>query len=295
MKQLLKIKDLSKKEIQEILNLADQLKYEKKNGIEHPLLKSKSTGLLFAEPSSHCLLSFATAIGDLGGSLVQLNAEDMKLCNGPLEDTARFLCRYLDCLVLRDFTQQDEEAIASLSTIPVINALSQSCHPLQTLAALMTIREKKGVFQGRKLTIIGGAGPAASSLIWGGLKMGMEVCLCCPETLKPDEESIIQKENGRSYAYSSNPKEAVKAADVMYVCPYTDDSTYSEEFESYQINKELISLAKEDVLIMHPLPAHRGWEIESETFDSYADEIFDEAENRLHVQKSVLVLCMKGN
>lgn len=295
MKQLLKIKDLSKKEIQEILNLADQLKYEKKNGIDHALLKGKSTGLLFYEPSSLCLLSFATAIGDLGGSLIQLDPGDMKLCEEPLGDTVRFLCRYLDCLVLRGLSQKDEEAIASLSTIPVINALSQSCHPIQCLAALMTIREKKGVFQNRKLTIIGGAGPIASSIILCGLKMGMEVCLCCPEALKPQEEDLIQEENGGSYAYISKPKEAVKDADIIYVCPYTPISTYMEEYKPYQMNKELISLAREDALVMHPLPVCRGCEIDSDTFESYAEEIFDEAENRLHVQKSVLALCMRGN
>ena len=286
MKQLLKLKDLSKKEIQEILNLADQLKYEKKNGIEHPILKGKTVGLLYNQPSARSHLSFSASIGDLGGTLIELNVQDIESWKSePIEDTVRFLCRYLDCMVLRDFPQKDEETMADLSTVPVVNAFSQGCHPLQGLAALMTIREKKGVFQNRKLAIIGGGGPIPSSLIWGGLKMGMEVCLCCPKELKPEEED---------FTYCENPREAVHNADVVYVCPYAEGTIYTEKLKPYQVTRELLSLSKDDALVMHPLPAHRGWEIDSCTFEDYADEIFDEAENRLHVQKSVLVLCMKG-
>ncbi|MBE7084708.1 MAG: ornithine carbamoyltransferase, partial [Clostridiales bacterium] len=189
MKHLLKLMDLSKKEINEILNLADQLKFEKKNGIQHHLLKGKTLGMIFSKSSTRTRVSFEVGMYDLGGSALFLSARDLQIGRGePVEDTARVLSRYLDGIMIRTFAQKEVEDLATYGSIPIINGLTDYCHPCQVLADLMTIREKKGALSGNKLCYIGDGNNMTNSLIVGGIKMGMEVSVACPNGYEPDAE-----------------------------------------------------------------------------------------------------------
>ncbi|MBQ4626648.1 MAG: ornithine carbamoyltransferase, partial [Clostridia bacterium] len=198
MKHLLKLMDLSTNEINEILNLADQLKYEKRNGIEHHHLKGKTLGMIFAKSSTRTRVSFEVGMYDLGGQALFLSSHDIQLGRGePVEDTARVLSGYLDGIMIRTFKQSDVETLADYGRIPIINGLTDYCHPCQVLADLMTIREFKGSIKGRKLCYIGDGNNMANSLIVGGIKMGMSVSIGCPEGYKPDAEIMKwASENG---------------------------------------------------------------------------------------------------
>ena len=299
MKHLLKLMDLSKKEINEILNLADQLKFEKKNGIEHHLLKGKTLGMIFSKSSTRTRVSFEVGMYDLGGSALFLSARDLQIGRGePVEDTARVLSRYLDGIMIRTFAQKEVEDLATYGSIPIINGLTDYCHPCQVLADLMTIREKKGALSGNKLCYIGDGNNMTNSLIVGGIKMGMEVSVACPNGYEPDAEIMAwAKENGK-FTCTSDVKEAAKNADVLYTDVWASMGQEAEAearkkiFVGYQINADVMSVAKKDAMVLHCLPAHREEEITAEVFEAHADEIFEEAENRLHAQKAVLVKCL---
>ena len=299
MKHLLKLMDLSKKEINEILNLADQLKFEKKNGIEHHLLKGKTLGMIFSKSSTRTRVSFEVGMYDLGGSALFLSARDLQIGRGePVEDTARVLSRYLDGIMIRTFAQKEVEDLATYGSIPIINGLTDYCHPCQVLADLMTIREKKGALSGNKLCYIGDGNNMTNSLIVGGIKMGMEVSVACPNGYEPDAEIMAwAKENGK-FTCTSDVREAAKNADVLYTDVWASMGQEAEAearkkiFAGYQINADVMSVAKKDAMVLHCLPAHREEEITAEVFEAHADEIFEEAENRLHAQKAVLVKCL---
>ena len=189
MKHLLKLMDLSEQEITEILNLADQLKYEKKNGIKHPILAGKTLGMIFEKSSTRTRVSFEVGMYDLGGSALFLSSRDLQIGRGePIEDTARVLSRYLDGIMIRTFAQEEVEKLASCGSIPVINGLTDYCHPCQVLADLMTIREHKGTVKGKKMCYIGDGNNMTNSLIVGGIKMGMSVSVACPKGYEPDAE-----------------------------------------------------------------------------------------------------------
>ena len=189
MKHLLKLMDLSQKEITEILNLADQLKYEKKNGIKHHILEGKTLGLIFEKSSTRTRVSFEVGMYDLGGNALFLSSRDLQIGRGePVQDTARVLSRYLDGIMIRTFAQQEVEDLAKYGSIPIINGLTDYCHPCQVLADLMTIREHKGILAGKKLCYIGDGNNMTNSLIVGGIKMGMEVSVACPKGYEPDAE-----------------------------------------------------------------------------------------------------------
>ena len=191
MKHLLKLKDLTKNEINEVLNLADQLKFERKNGIAHPLLAGKTLGMIFQKSSTRTRVSFETGMYQLGGSALFLSNRDLQIGRGePVMDTARVLSRYLDGIMIRTFAQQEVEDLARYGSIPVINGLTDYCHPCQVLADLMTIRELKGGFEGLKLTFIGDGNNMANSLIAGGITMGMTVAVGCPESHQPDPDEV---------------------------------------------------------------------------------------------------------
>lgn len=301
MKHLLKLMDLSKEEINEILNLADQLKYEKKNGIEHHILKGKTLGMIFQKSSTRTRVSFEVGMYDLGGSALFLSSHDLQIGRGePIEDTARVLSGYLDAIMIRTFEQSEVEALAKYGKIPVINGLTDYCHPCQVLADLMTIREQKGMLDGLKLVYIGDGNNMANSLIVGGIKMGMKVATACPEGYTPDEDIVKwAKENG-DYVCTPDVVEAIKDADVVYTDVWASMGQESEAemrrkvFEGkYQINADVMKYAKPNAMVLHCLPAHRGEEITADVLEAHADEIFDEAENRLHAQKAVMVMCMK--
>ena len=299
MKHLLKLMDLSTEEINEILDTADRLKYEKKNGITHHILKGKTLGMIFEKSSTRTRVSFEVGMYDLGGTALFLSSRDLQIGRGePVQDTARVLSRYLDGIMIRTFDQEEVESLASCGQIPVINGLTDYCHPCQVLADLMTIREYKGSISGKKLCYIGDGNNMTNSLIVGGIKMGMEVSVACPKGYTPDAEIMKWAEATGRFTCTDNVLEAAKDADVLYTDVWAsmgqeDEAAMRKEiFKGYQINKEVMNVAAKDAMVLHCLPAHREEEITAEVFEEHAAEIFDEAENRLHAQKSVLVKCL---
>lgn len=300
MKHLLKLLDLSKEEIIGILNLADQLKYENKNGIEHKLLKGKTLGMIFQKSSTRTRVSFETGMYQLGGQALFLSNRDLQIGRGePVQDTARVLSRYIDGIMIRTFEQKEVEDLAQYGSIPVINGLTDFCHPCQVLADLMTIREHKGRLEGLKLTYIGDGNNMANSLIVGGLKVGMTVAIACPDDYRPDPSVLeFAKEYGDKFIMTSDIQAAAKDADVLYTDVWTSMGEEAESekrkkaFAGYQINDAVMAVAKSDAMVQHCLPAHREEEITAKVFEAHADEIFDEAENRLHAQKAVMVKVM---
>ncbi len=300
MKHLLKMLDLSKEEILDILNLADQLKYENKNGIEHHILKGKTLGMIFQKSSTRTRVSFETGMYQLGGQALFLSNRDLQIGRGePVQDTARVLSRYLDGIMIRTFEQKEVEDLAKYGSIPVINGLTDFCHPCQVLADLMTIREFKGRFEGLKMCYIGDGNNMANSLIVGGLKVGMEVSIACPKDYQPAAEVLeFAKGYGDKFSMTDVPLEAAKDADVLFTDVWTSmgEETETEKrkiaFKGYQINDDIMAVAKADAMVQHCLPAHREEEITEKVFEAHANEIFEEAENRLHAQKAVMVKVM---
>lgn len=299
MKHLLKLMDLTDKEIIEILNTADQLKYEKKNGIPHHILEGKTLGMIFEKASTRTRVSFEVGMYDLGGSALFLSSRDLQIGRGePIEDTARVLSRYLDGIMIRTFAQKEVEDLAAFAQIPVINGLTDYCHPCQVLADLMTIREHKGAIGGNKLCYIGDGNNMTNSLIVGGIKMGMKVSVACPGGYTPDEEIMKWAMQTGNFVCTDNILEAAEGADVLYTDVWASMGQEAEAkerkkiFKGYQINRDVLSVAAKDAMVLHCLPAHRGEEITAGVFEAHADEIFDEAENRLHAQKAVLVKCL---
>ncbi len=301
MKHLLKLMDLSYKEILEILNLADQLKYEKKYGIEHHYLKGKTLGMIFQKSSTRTRVSFEVGMYDLGGSALFLSSRDLQIGRGePIEDTARVLSRYLDGIMIRTFDQEEVEKLAEYGDIPILNGLTDYAHPCQVLADLMTIREHKGSIRGRKLCFVGDGNNMANSLIVGGIKMGMSVSIACPKGYEPDAEIMKWAAENGEFLCTDDIFEAAKDADVVYTDVWASmgEEAEAEErkqiFAGFQVNAELMAVAKKDAMVLHCLPAHRGEEITADVLEAHAAEIFDEAENRLHAQKAVMVMCMRN-
>ena len=300
MKHLLKLGDYSEKEILSILNLADQLKYEKKHNIEHHYLKGKTLGMIFAKSSTRTRVSFEVGMYDLGGSALFLSNANTQLGRGePVEDTARGLSRYLDGIMIRTFDQEEVETLANYGSIPIINGLTDYAHPCQVLADLMTIREFKNTFKGMKLTFIGDGNNMCNSLIVGCIKVGMDVAVACPKGYEPDADIVAWANETGKFTLTTDIYEAAKDADVLYTDVWASmgEEAEAEErkkvFAGYQINSELMAVAHPDAMVLHCLPAHREEEITAEVFEAHAEEIFEEAENRLHAQKAVLVKLMK--
>ena len=305
MKHLLKLGDLSEKEILEILNLADQLKYEQKHGIPHEHLKGKTLGMIFQKSSTRTRVSFETGMYQLGGQALFLSNRDLQIGRGePVQDTARVLSRYLDGIMIRTFEQKEVEDLATYGSIPVINGLTDYCHPCQILADLMTIREYKGSFQGLKACFIGDGNNMANSLIVGCLKVGMSFALACPKGYEPNEDIVntaleYAKENNTEITISNDINVALDNVDVVYTDVWVSMGDEAEaaqreiDLKPYQVNKELMNLANDDAIFMHCLPAIRGQEVTAEVIDGPQSVIYDEAENRLHAQKAVLYYYLK--
>lgn len=300
MKHLLKMLDLTPQQIMEILNLADQLKYEQKNGIKHHHLKGKTLAMIFQKASTRTRVSFEVGMYQLGGHALCLNASDLQMGRGePICDTARVLSRYVDGIMIRTFDQQDVEDLAKFGTIPVINGLTDFAHPCQVLADLMTIRETKGNLENLKMCYIGDGNNMANSLIVGCLKVGMKVSIACPDGYKPHAEILKFAQNYDCFELTSNPKKAAQSADVVITDVWASMGQEKEKaerekaFAGFQINDEIMSLVQSDAMVLHCLPAHRGEEITEEVLEAHANEIFEEAENRLHAQKAVLVKLIK--
>lgn len=304
-KDLLKIDSLSKEQILDILNLADQLKYEQKHGIEHLHLKGKTLGMIFEKASTRTRVSFETGMYQLGGNALFLSHKDLQAERGePVEDTARTLSRYVQGILMRTFSQEDLETFAKYATVPVINGLTNDEHPCQVLADLMTIRENKNILEGLKVAFVGDGHNMANSLMISCLKVGMNFSIASPEEYTSPDSYIsrakeIAEAEGVEFVVTTSPEEAVKDADVVITDVWTsmDQETECEKrlqaFKGYQVNFDLLKHANENAIVLHCLPAHREQEITSEVLESFSEIIFSETENRLHVQKAILVKLMK--
>ena len=301
MKHLLKLLDLSGEQITELLNLGDQLKYEQKHGIDHQRLKGQTLGMIFQKSSTRTRVSFEVGIHQLGGTGLFLSANDLQIGRGePVQDTARVLSRYLDGVMIRTFAQQEVEDLAKFGSIPVINGLTDFCHPCQVLADLMTVREHKGGLAGLKLCYIGDGNNMANSLIVGGLKVGMNVSVATPKAYQPDGTVLsFASVYGDKFSLTDDIHAAAAGADVVFTDVWASMGMEGEAqqrraaFTGDQVNDELLSVCARDVMVQHCLPAHRGEEITESVFEAHANEIFDEAENRLHAQKAVMVKLME--
>lgn len=308
MKHLLTLHDWTKEEILETLDLADKLKYENKHGIEHHHLKGKTLGMIFTKSSTRTRVSFEVGMYQLGGSALFLSSNDIQLGRGEtIYDTANVLSRFLDGIMIRTFKQSDVEDLAKYGSIPIINGLTDLVHPCQILADFQTIREHKGgKLEGLKLAYIGDGNNMAHSYLYGGAKMGMEVAIATPPAYTCDEAVVKNaiedaKANGGKITITTDPIEAIKDADV--VCTDTwvsmgqeaDKAEKVKAFSTYQVNKELFSYADKDAIFLHCLPAYRGYEVTEDIIDGPMSKIFDEAENRLHAQKAVMVRLMGNN
>lgn len=299
-KDLLKMSDLTKDELLELIELAQKLKYEKQHKIPHEILKGKTLGMIFEKSSTRTRVSFEAGIYQLGGLGLFLSSKDTQLGRGePIRDTARVLSRYLDGIMIRTFGQEIVEELAQYADIPVINALTDYAHPCQVLADLLTIKEHKGGFEGRKMCYIGDGNNMANSLIVGGLLAGMDVAVATPAGYRPHEKVLEFAESyGGKFTLTDNIFEAAEDADALFTDVWSSMGMEAEIekrkqiFSGYQINAELMKKARKDAMVQHCLPAHRGEEITDEVFEAHATEIFDEAENRLHAQKAVMAMLM---
>jgi ornithine carbamoyltransferase len=297
MKHLVSIADLDRDEIEEILDLADRLKSERYKGMIAEYLKNKSLAMIFELPSTRTRVSFEVAMSDLGGHALYLGWNDLQLGRGePIKDTARVLSRYVHGVMIRARNHSIIKEFAEHSSIPVINGLSNLEHPCQILADLMTIREYKGTLSKIKLVWVGDGNNVCNSLILASSIMGISMVYSTPPGYEPNQEIVEKaKSLGGDIAYVREPDEAVAGADVIYTDVWTSMGQEEERekrlkiFREYQVNTSLVEKANEDVIVLHCLPAHRGEEITDEVMESSNSVVYDQAENRLHAQKAILV------
>jgi len=303
-KDLISMLDV-KDNIYEILDLAMKLKKEKKKGMVGEPLKNKSLGMIFEKPSTRTRVSFEVGMTQLGGHALYLSPRDLQMGRGEtIADTARVLSRFVDAIMYRAFSNDVMKELAANATVPVINGLDDKEHPCQVLADLLTIKERKGDFKGLKLAYVGDGNNVCNSLMLGSAMVGMDFVVACPEGYEPDAELTVKakeiaEENGSSVEITHDPMEAVRGADVIYTDVWVSMGEEEEKakkeklFRPYQVNKELVDAAKDDCIVMHCLPAHRGYEITDEVVDGPHSVVFDEAENRLHAQKAVMMSLMQ--
>ncbi|MCR4401947.1 MAG: ornithine carbamoyltransferase [Firmicutes bacterium] len=306
-RSLLSIHDLSVAEVEKIFEVSARLKEETRAGVEHHLLRGKTLAMIFTKPSTRTRVSFEVAIWQLGGYGLFLSAQELQLRRGEtIADTARVLSRYVDGIMIRTFDHRDVEDLARYGTVPVINGLTDLLHPCQALADYFTVFEKKGRTKGLKLVYVGDGNNVAHSLMLGGAKVGIDVTVACPPGYEPLQDIVEMagedaKATGATIRVTHDPVEAVKGADVIYTDVWASMGQEAEHekkaraLAAFQVNEALVEAAgKEDVMVMHCLPAHRGEEITDGVMDGPHSVVFDEAENRLHVQKAILVLLMQG-
>lgn len=303
-RDLLELNDYSPEEIMYLIDSAIELKKKQKNGeVFHPL-KGKTLGLIFEKSSTRTRVSFEVGMYQLGGHALFLSKNDIQLGRGEtIGDTAQVMSRYLDGIMIRTFGHDKVEDLARYASIPVINGLSDLAHPCQVLADYQTIYEHKGKLKGLKLAYIGDGNNMAHSLMIGGAKLGVDVSVSGPEGYEPDaavvaEAREIAKETGASIVVTRSPQEAVQDADVIYTDVWASMGFEEEQlareavFKDYQVNEELVKVAKSDYLFLHCLPAHREEEVSTGVIDGPNSVIFDQAENRLHAQKALLAALM---
>ena len=301
-KDLLKLLDLTREDITKILNVADQMQYNQKHGLIHNYLQGKTLAMIFEKNSTRTRVSFEVGMYQLGGHALFLSGKESQIGRGePIEDTARVLARYCDGIMIRTYRQEEVEELAKYASIPVINGLTDFAHPCQVLADLMTIREHMTRLEGLKLCFIGDGNNMANSLIVGGLKCGMDVSVACPEGYEPDRRVLdfAQTVTDAKFLLCRDPREAAANADVVITDVWASMGQEEEKERRqrafggvYQVNEAVMAAARPGAMVQHCLPAHRGEEITAGIFEAHANEIFDEAENRLHAQKAVLYLLM---
>jgi len=302
MKHLLSISDLSTEELAEILELAERLKAERYKGVVTDYLKNKSLAMIFELPSTRTRVSFEVAMTDLGGHALYLGWNELQLGRGePIKDTARVLSRYVHAVMMRVRNHSTLEEFAAYSAVPVINGLSNLEHPCQVIADLLTIKEYKGSLEDVKVAWVGDGNNVCNSLILATALMGMEIVVSTPSGYEPDERIVKKaKELNANLTFEHNPVKAVKDADVIYTDVWVSMGQEAEkekrlrDFGPYQVNKKLVDVAREDVIVMHCLPAHRGEEITDEVMEGASSVVFDQAENRLHAQKAILLKLIGG-
>ena len=302
-KDLLKLLDLTPEDIHEILDTADQMKFSQKHRIVHDHLRGKTLAMIFEKNSTRTRVSFEVGMYQLGGHALFLSSKESQIDRGePAEDTARVLARYCDGIMIRTFAQEEAEELARKASIPVINGLTDFAHPCQVLADLMTVREKMTRLEGLKLAFIGDGNNVANSLIVGGLKCGMNVSVACPEGYDPDPAVLdfARTAAGCKFELVRAPADAVKDANVVVTDVWApmgkekERAIRAKDFAGYCVDEELMKLTRPGCMVQHCLPAHKGEEISAGVFEAHADEIFEEAENRLHAQKAVMYLLMNG-
>ena len=303
---LLSIHELSADDVEEILTLAADLKAKQKAGIPHKLLAGKTLGMIFEKSSTRTRVSFEVGMYQLGGQALFLSSRDLQLGRGePIKDTARVLSRYLDGIMIRTYGHERIEELARYADIPVINALSDLLHPCQALTDLLTIREYKGKnLAGLKMAYVGDGNNMTHSLMYAAAKVGMNFAAATPEGYEPNAEVVANAKSdaaatGATITITHNPMEAVAGADVIVTDTWAsmgqeaEHDTRTAVFRPYQVNWELVAESgNARCIVMHCLPAYRGEEITEDVFEEFADVIFDEAENRLHVQKAIMALVM---
>ncbi|EKE02496.1 MAG: hypothetical protein ACD_20C00379G0013 [uncultured bacterium] len=299
-KDFLTLADYDKESINYLLDLASRLKQDNKIGKKHHILKNKTLAMYFEKPSLRTRMSFEVGIQQLGGNALILKKEEVNLgTRETIADTARVVSRYVDGIMIRTFAHSDVEEFAKWADIPVINGLTDNLHPCQILADLLTIKEKLGPLEDLKLAYLGDGNNMANSLLLGCSIMGMDVSIGCPDGYEPDPVYVKKAEefadkSGSIIDITDNPLEAIELANVIYTDVWASMGQENEAesrkdiFKPYQINSELLGNAIEDAIVLHCLPAHRGEEITEEVLEKFAPIIFEQAENRLHAQKSIL-------
>ncbi len=300
-KDLLRLHDLTREDLDRIFERTADLKKKKKSGQVYEPLKGKALGMIFEKASTRTRVSFEVGMFQLGGHAIYLRWTDMQLGRGEsIADTARVLSRYLDGIMIRTFAQSTVEELAHYASIPVINGLTDLCHPCQILADLFTVIEKRGSYDGLKAVYIGDGNNIAHSWISAALRLQFDLTLVCPTGHEPDAAGLARARADATseILLAQDPVAAVKGADVIITDTWVSmgqEKEYRERikaFRGYQVNEELLQGAQKDVLVMHCLPAHRGEEITDSVMDGPHSVVFDEAENRLHVQKAILELLM---
>jgi ornithine carbamoyltransferase len=303
-KHFLTLLDYTSQQVKELLDLAILLKKYQKEGIAHPFLAGQTLVMIFEKSSTRTRVSFEIGMSQLGGFGLFLSSNDSQLGRGePISDTAQVLSRYADGIMIRTHGHEIIEELAKHSTVPVINALTEDFHPCQALADLLTIYEVKGSFEGLKTVYVGDGNNVAHSLLIACAKVGIDVAIATPVGYEPkewivEEIKTICQETGATFLLTNDPIEAVRDADVIYTDVWTSMGHEEEsakrlaEFNSFQINQALVEHAKSDYIFLHCLPAHREEEVTAEIIDGKHSHVFDQAENRLHAQKAVLVALM---
>jgi ornithine carbamoyltransferase len=298
-RDFLSLDDLGNEDIQHLLELSGKVKQSP--GDYASRLAGRAVALIFEKPSTRTRVSFEVAVASLGGHPVPLSSSDLQLGRGEtIEDTGRVLSRYVDCVVLRTFEQERLEVMAEAASVPVVNALSDYEHPCQVLADLLTIRDHKGELAGRTLAYVGDGNNVAHSLLLGAAKTGMHVRVATPPGFEPIPQVVrraedIARQTGGSVSVSSDPQETAASADVLYTDVWASMGQEAEHdervlvFTAYRIDRRMVDRAAEDAIVMHCLPAHRGEEITDEVIDGPHSVVWDQAENRLHTQKALLL------